>query len=287
MSNAAVRTLLVGFDDTQRKALSKTLRTSGLQVAYKKSPKEAESLCREAALILMAVPDGPKATAKMAEELRRFCGFRDVPILAMGDRSAQESLKAAVGSGATDQTTLPLEPAELAAKIRDLLEPAGGGKSPDVNLVNPFVGATVDVFKVMVGFEPVRRDVFLKKDYKMFGDVSGIMGLSGNAFGSVIVSMTENLARTTVARMTHVDEKDISSEDIRDGIGELVNIISGSAKAKLAETEYAFQISLPTVITGYGHEISHKKDTPCVGVVFQTGEEEFAVLVSLAPVDNG
>ena len=71
-----------------------------------------------------------------------------------------------------------------------------------------------------------------------------------------------------------------------DGVGEIINMIAGQAKAMLVKTKYHFTISIPSVISGHGHEISHKKGTPNIVVLFEADGTPFALQVCLAPVES-
>ncbi len=138
----------------------------------------------------------------------------------------------------------------------------------------------------MVGIDVVRKDVFLKVDNQSHGDLSGVMGLSGSAVGSAVISMTTKLATRVVAKMFHIEESEVEKDDVVDAIGEFVNMISGGAKSALAGTKYHFQISLPTVVSGRGHELSHKKGTPCIVLLFQADDEEFVIEISVASTED-
>ncbi len=154
----------------------------------------------------------------------------------------------------------------------------------DVRLINPFISGTKEVFEVMAGLPVKRKSLSLKQDYKMFGEVSGIMGLAGDAVGSVVISFPRQLAESVVSKFLGIEEgEDVTEEDVRDGIGEILNMISGKAKTLLANTEYHFRLSIPTVIIGQDYEISHPKDTPCIVVVFESMNLKFVLQVSLAP----
>jgi chemotaxis protein CheX len=74
--------------------------------------------------------------------------------------------------------------------------------------------------------------------------------------------------------------------DVCDGVGEIINMIAGQAKSLLAKTKYRFNISIPSVVSGIDHEITHKKGTPNIVVLFDANGEEFALQVCLATTDN-
>jgi chemotaxis protein CheX len=121
----------------------------------------------------------------------------------------------------------------------------------------------------------------------MFGDISGVMGLTGEASGAVVLSFPEDVAVKVVGRMINRELNAGIDHIVRDGVGEFVNVIAGNAKAALANTQYHFNITLPSVVTGAGHVITHRLGTPCVVVVFDVEGGDAALQVCLAPSDEG
>lgn len=200
----------------------------------------------------------------------------------LGKRSAEAAKTA---TGAADILVTPLQPHVVSRKLADLL---GIKKQPsvgrlDVAWVSPFVDATVDTMKQMAGMECVRSGLTLRMDAFTKGEISGTMGLSGIAEGFVSVTFKNNVARKIVCRMLQVNAGEESEEDIRDGVGELMNMIAGAAKAQLAATEHAFQLSLPNVIVGGPHTVGQIRGVPVIVIEFTTEGEAFEVMVCLMP----
>lgn len=152
----------------------------------------------------------------------------------------------------------------------------------DVNLINPFISATNTALEMMAMIKPERKKVYLKTDNVLVGDISGVMGLSGEVSGSIIVSFTKDSACLLVGNMLGASYDDINDE-VKDGIQEIVNLIAGQAKSMLKDTDYHFQVSIPTCIIGKGHQVNHKKGVPCVVAEFEVSGSPFTVEVSLSP----
>lgn len=160
--------------------------------------------------------------------------------------------------------------------------------SVDVNVINPFITSMVNVFNTMVQLEIKRTSLSIKKNDKMFGDITAIIGLAGSGSGSVMISFPMELARIIVAKMLGCESSSLSKLDVKDGIGEIVNMVAGAAKSSFGDTKYKFNISLPMVVEGEAQsvEICHKKDVPCIEVGFQTVENfKFVLEVSLKSND--
>ncbi len=237
--------------------------------------------------ILFCPPPDHNEAKRITLELRRSLQFRDIPILIITETANLLSARELLSCGADDIQTLPIVPAQFVQKIEKMSHPVGGNLPVITKLINPYISAVLDLMTTMAGLHVVRKDLFLKKNYRIFGDISGIMNFSGKIEGSVTVSFPEELAKLIVSNIMGSSPSDISSDDLRDGVGELINIISGNAKASLAETEFSHEIALPAVIQGMGHQVRHPDGAPCIVVLFEAEGRPFAVLVSMAVNSKG
>ncbi len=118
--------------------------------------------------------------------------------------------------------------------------------------INPFVSAAVDVFSTMLGCELTRGQLSLNNNFQPAHEISGIIGLSGKASGTVVVSVDREVALSATGKMLGQRPEAIDT-DVIDAIGEMTNMIAGKAKAGLAHL--AMNLALPTVITGKNHTI--------------------------------
>lgn len=128
--------------------------------------------------------------------------------------------------------------------------------------INPFLSATVDVFRTMLSCELKRGPLGLKRDNTQEFEVSGLIGLSGKCQGMVAFSLGRNTA-IRAAEIMLGQCPDGLNADVIDAIGEITNMIAGGAKTLL--TEYQLSIGLPTVICGSSHSIKFPSgSTPLV-----------------------
>jgi chemotaxis protein CheX len=146
-----------------------------------------------------------------------------------------------------------------------------------VEHINPFISATVETFQSMLNTKVIPGKLFLVKGAKIQSDISGIIGLSGGAKGSIILSFPKISALKSVSAF--IGEKVvIMDEVVKDAVGELANIVAGAAKKDL--TQYKISISLPTVIIGDNHEVQGGKDVVPMAVPFDSPLGIFWLLVS-------
>lgn len=157
----------------------------------------------------------------------------------------------------------------------------GAKRSLDVNFVNPFLAATVEVLKTQAKTTSVPGKVYVKKPGETnSGDISGVIGLVSQAFsGSVVISFPEFTFLEIVERLFGEKHTTITKE-IEDAAAELTNIIFGVAKVSLNEKGYGIQTALPSVICGKGHSVKSAVQGLVVVVPFDSDAGPFFIEIS-------
>ena len=148
----------------------------------------------------------------------------------------------------------------------------------DVKYINPFIESTIHVLKTMAFTSASADKPFLKKDKVAKGDVSGIIGLTGDVDGTISISFAEKCILSIVSSMFG-DSKEEINEEIRDAVGEIANMISGQARQKIEGMGKTLQAAIPTVITGRGHIIEHITNSPIIAIPFRTEHGNFTIEV--------
>ncbi len=153
----------------------------------------------------------------------------------------------------------------------------------DINFVNPFLGATLNVLKVQASVEAQPGKITLKQSGEpLRGDVSGVIGIVSDTFkGNVVISFPESTFLKVMSNMLGEEYTEIS-QDIVDGAGEITNMIFGQAKVVLNERGYGVQIALPQVITGKNHMLSTQSKGPTVIIPFKSTAGDFFVEICLS-----
>ncbi|HOJ14599.1 MAG TPA: chemotaxis protein CheX [Deltaproteobacteria bacterium] len=150
----------------------------------------------------------------------------------------------------------------------------------DVNLINPFIEATLHVLSSLAFTQAKAGKPYLKKDQMARGDVSGIVGLSGEARGTLSVSFSERSILSIVSNMFGEPVHEINDE-VKDAVGEILNIVSGQARQKLESMGRSLKGAIPTVITGKNHTISHITKQPIIAIPFDTDNGHFTIEVCI------
>lgn len=150
----------------------------------------------------------------------------------------------------------------------------------NVKFINPFLEGTLSVLKTMAFVEPKAGKPYLKTDSMAKGDISGIIGLTGSATGSMALSFSEAAILKIVSNMLGEKYKTMSPE-IQDAVGEITNMISGVARKNLEGDGFYIQSAIPTVVTGKNHSITHVMGGPSLIIPFEIDEGTFVVDVCL------
>ena len=148
----------------------------------------------------------------------------------------------------------------------------------DVSYINPFITATLTCYRTMITDKVEFKNPQLKKEpFPSYG-ISGVIGLSGDAQGSIALCYSKEVAISTVSKMLGCEIHE-NSPDLIDAIGEIANIIAGNAKSELSRFNLA--ISLPNVIIGKDHVLAGLSGAPTIVVPFGSSLGEFVMEVSL------
>ncbi len=147
--------------------------------------------------------------------------------------------------------------------------------------INPFLKASIGLFKDYLGLQAEAGKPYLLSDPQHLDDVSGIIGLAGETRGAVVLSFSRETAIRMVSKMAGQEYRLLGNE-VLDGVGELINIIAGNAKQDLLD--FRIEISLPGVITGNSYKIRWPEGIPVVAIPFTTELGPFTVNVSLKEI---
>jgi chemotaxis protein CheX len=144
--------------------------------------------------------------------------------------------------------------------------------------INPFLEATTSVLKTMASLEPVSGKPYIKKGSSANGDVSGLVGITGETEGSLCITFSKECILFIIGKMLGEEQKEINN-DVKDAVGELTNMISGDSRRRLQELGHTFQGAIPVVVSGEEHEVKHISKGPILSIPFSTQAGNFVVEV--------
>ena len=148
----------------------------------------------------------------------------------------------------------------------------------DQSYILPFIKSVQNVFETMLQLPVQIGQAELKQPGDDGHDVSAIIGMSGDVEGSVVLSFPTATAERVVAIFTGTELK-ADHEDFADAVGELVNMVTGGAKAQFGGKEVT--ISCPSVVVGQSHQVYGRKDVVAICIPCESDCGEFNVEVSI------
>ena len=150
----------------------------------------------------------------------------------------------------------------------------------DVTLINPFIEATVYVLSSLAFTNAHVGAPYLKTNNVASGDISGIVGLTGQAKATISVSFSKKCILSIVSRMFGEQVREINDE-VKDAVGEILNIVSGHGRKELEARGTSMKGAIPTIITGKNHTITHITTDSVIAVPFFTENGDFTFEVCL------
>ncbi len=136
--------------------------------------------------------------------------------------------------------------------------------------VDHFVIATTDVFRTMLNCVPKLGDLrWSAEDDEGLGPfhVSAIIGLIGTVKGTIEMSFSEDTAIAICNKLVAGDNTKLNA-DVVDALGEMVNMVTGGAKAKFVGERMS--TSLPSVVKGRNYTIKHPSGSRSVDIPFES-----------------
>ncbi|MBV1883568.1 MAG: chemotaxis protein CheX [Pseudomonadales bacterium] len=151
----------------------------------------------------------------------------------------------------------------------------------DVTVINPFISSLSDVLNNMTDLEYKIDKIHLKTPADNPRNVTGFIDLSAEtAKGSLAICFDKAVILQVYEKLLGEIVTEIN-EEVEDCVGEITNMVCGSAKALLAEQGHQLELSTPTVIIGDTKEIPHFQPKPIIIIPFLTDNGNFHIEVTL------
>ncbi len=237
---------------------------------------------------VVILEEGEVNAQELCRTLRTKPSFDASPIFVVAGVTVPEDRKKYLAAGATHVWPLDESDDFLAVEFRTSLDVAAGGFSHEsTELLQPFVAATIEAMETMAGIETSLASLGRKHDYRMPGDISGLIDLFGGTERLMAVSFPMETARGMAAKVLGeiVDEPGL--EMIFDCVGELASIVAGQVKGRFVHTDFEFDISIPSIVFGKSHEIHYRSELPSYTMEFESDVGAFVLQLCIRDRDPG
>jgi chemotaxis protein CheX len=146
----------------------------------------------------------------------------------------------------------------------------------DVKFLNPFVHGTVEAMKKIAAIDIRPGKVSLKGSNVAAGDVSGIIGITGDATGTLAISFTETCICNIVS-VLRGEPHPAADREVFAFVREITKMVFSSAGASIEQEGLKVYASLPAVVYGKNHTLEPMPESPSITIPFSTDGETFFV----------
>lgn len=145
-----------------------------------------------------------------------------------------------------------------------------------MNLDGIIIAATSEIFETMIMLEVTPGDVVTDKSAVFPSNVTGTLGLAGTLKGALAVHCPEDVAKAITGSFLGMEVEEID-DDVKDAIGELVNMIAGGIKTSLAQDDKDLELAIPMAVTGKSYRIAGMFGAERIVVPFTLAAGQFWV----------
>jgi CheY-specific phosphatase CheX len=122
-------------------------------------------------------------------------------------------------------------------------------------------GSVMEVFDMMLSMELEFQEQ-VAQQYMYGNRILGSINLVGKVMGIVTLQVSETLARIMTAEMQGVEPDEIlSMDEIKDVIGEVLNMIGGNLKSNLCDAGLTCSLSTPALTSGKDYILETREMT--------------------------
>ena len=274
--------------DGRNESLTKSFKDSGFKIQNKwLGTKDWPDFNSDLAGIVFLEDDRISVLESIVEARKQLRGSNSLPLVVVPNVFGPKVRIRYISAGAT-QVCSPDESEErIVAEIQSAFEfDSSETNQTRLELLQPFIAATIEALEIMASVKIEVDQVFRKKEYTMNGDISGLIYLTGRTERLLAVTFPEKSAKTMSVKILADTIIDPTTDMVADCVGEMVNIIAGQVKGRFVETEYEFDISTPTIISGVSHEIRHRTELPCYVMTFKGEIGDFSLQLCVRSSEN-
>ncbi len=149
-------------------------------------------------------------------------------------------------------------------------------KCKQLNIGQEIISGTQDVFSTMLMLEVAAEDVSDQKANVITSNLTSMIGLGGGVRGMLAVHCPAEVAQFITGSFLGMDVEELD-EDVKDAIGEIVNMIAGNLKVSYADAGINVELAIPTSVVGNGFRVSGASGSIRHNISFQLDSGTFWV----------
>ena len=131
------------------------------------------------------------------------------------------------------------------------------------NVASDITSATKTLFETMIMLDLKYDNSFFEDDTQIKTDVIGMVSFTGKYHGVIALFCSKKFALKVASTMLMTELNEFTN-DVKDAVGEVSNMIAGNVKTKLTAQYGEMNLSIPIVIAGEGLSITAVNNHPVV-----------------------
>ena len=149
------------------------------------------------------------------------------------------------------------------------------------NLAKTAIKSVQKAINTLFGATAVPGEITVHdEDYSSMGDVSGILGMVQDAVEATIVLSFHKETLFTLLSKLYGKPFEKVDNSVKQGVGELTNIIYASMKKDLNDKGHTFKMSIPSVVIGTGHSIYNVHQGKNMVIKFTVEAQQFFLQIT-------
>lgn len=215
-------------------------------------------------------------------KFRDACNFSNIRIIHFVDHDLNpDREKQVLHAGANLVEKLPEGLSTLFEHLTFFKTEFDEAKNYNENALKPFKQSISEIFATMAFLDLSFVDVYNAPGLFHFGEVAGIMDLGGKEIGSIVITMSDDLARKLISSILAIPSDELLISDIEDGVAELINMVAGGAKARITDEKQHFLLSSPSILTGKKSDQSLTNNSNSLILQYKVEDNYFAIEICL------
>jgi len=150
-----------------------------------------------------------------------------------------------------------------------------------MNYIEPIYNSTVNLFANYLDIAIKEKSINVRNPLTPKFEVTAFLSFDSDQLeGQVVINLTEKLARFIYKCLIHEEVAELNDE-VRDAVGEILNMITGNAKEEFCQSGLHYQMSTPFVVIGRDQFIQTIGEIPFVSSMYWTSQGFFELSFSL------
>jgi CheY-specific phosphatase CheX len=179
------------------------------------------------------------------EKVTQKCNQSQIPLILSMPHDKMSKLNADIMNGISGVIEQPYDSEKVISLIKMLKSLEEGISIPETKFLNTFVNAISEVLQINTGKEIKHKGIYLKEEYSPVGDISASVYISGIYTGVLELTFLKSSVKDLLSSLYVRDELSNCDQTCLDGVGEIINQVSGKVKSQLWEDGMNIDFSLP------------------------------------------